>query len=214
MAEAAVGSQTLNENNAKSLFAVLALNAAAFYLVEHAMAITVGDWIALATGWMSALPAGVGVVLTGILNAQIGDELKARMVFLRWRFPYPGSEAFSRYGPRDPRVDMAALSTAFGPLPTERKEQNALWYRLYRTIASHPVIEHVHRKFLFARDYSFISLILVVILGAAAAVTMPIKTAAIYVIVLVLQWALATRAANVSGHRFVTTVLAQKGAGN
>jgi hypothetical protein len=131
------------------------------------------------------------------------------LVFWHWRNPLPGCEAFSRHGPNDHRVDMAALASKHGPLPTSPKDQNVLWYRLYRETRTEPSIEHAQRHFLLARDFAFMSLLMLVILGIAAAIFIhPASTATIYVLLLMVQWGVATRAANVGGHRFVTNVLA------
>jgi len=37
------------------------------------------------------ISAGIGIALTSVLNAQLSPEAKARVVFLRWRDPFPGS---------------------------------------------------------------------------------------------------------------------------
>jgi len=91
----------------------------------------------------------VGIALTGVLNAQLSAEAKARIVFLRWRDPLPGSEAFTKHALSDPRIDMAALKATLGPLPVAPREQNALWYKLYKTVGSEPAVSQVHRAFLF-----------------------------------------------------------------
>ncbi len=206
---ATASNSSLKDSNAKTLFALLALNIAAFYLLSHADAIAVGNWNKLANGWMTILPAGVGVALTGLINSLVSSDTKARLVFMRWHNPLPGSEAFTRHGPNDPRVDMAALAAKHGPLPTGAREQNVLWYRLYRAVSKEPAVEQAHRHFLFSRDYAFMSLVMVAALGAAAGYFIrPISALEIYALLLVVQWGVATRAANVGGHRFVKTALA------
>jgi hypothetical protein len=204
---------SLKDGNSKTLFALLALNVAAFFLVSHASAISIGDWAKLATGWMTALPAGVGVAVTGLLNSLVSSNTKARLVFWRWNNPLPGSEAFTHHGPNDYRVDMAALAAKHGPLPTDPKQQNVLWYRIFKSVSKEPSVEQAHRHFLFARDFAFMALVMLLVLGIAAAIFIhPISTTEIYVLLLAIQWGIATRAANVGGHRFVTNVLAQNGA--
>jgi len=68
---------SLKDANAKTLFALLALNFAGFYLTAHTGAIGLGDWIKLATGWISALPAGAGVAATALLNTLVSSDAKA-----------------------------------------------------------------------------------------------------------------------------------------
>lgn len=211
MAEAVAVEPALKDANAGRLVGVLALNVAAFYLIEKAGVIGAGEWAKLATGWITALPAGAAVALTGILNAQVTSKTKARLVFWRWHNPLPGSAAFTRHGPQDPRVDMAALEAKHGPLPTEPKAQNILWYAMYRSVATAAPVAQAHRQFLFARDYAFMALVMLLTLGAAAAIFIrPISTAGIYIGLLLVQWGAATNAANINGHRLVTSVLAIK----
>jgi hypothetical protein len=204
---------SLKDRNARALYSLLAFNVAAFYALAHLDAIAAGDWAKVASGWTAMLPSGVGVALTGLLNNLISSDTKAKLVFWRWHDPLPGSEAFTRHGPKDHRVDMAALAAQHGPLPTDPKGQNILWYRLFKSVSTEPSVEQAHRLYLLARDYAFMALVMVVVLGTAAAIFIrPIFTAEIYVLLLVIQWGITTRAANVGGHRFVTNVLAQKGA--
>ena len=69
------------------------------------------------------LPAGLGTLICGVLVEQGSPDFKARMVFLRWTDPLPGSRAFTHIGPRDPRVDMKALSRKVKPLPVSAADQ-------------------------------------------------------------------------------------------
>jgi hypothetical protein len=211
MAEAAAAEPILKEANASRLAAVLAVNVAAYYLSQKSGDLAAGEWAKLATGWISALPAGAAVALTGILNAQITSTAKARLVFWRWHNPLPGSEAFTQHGPNDPRVNMAALEAKHGPMPTDPKAQNILWYAMYRSVAGSAPVAQAHRQFLFARDYAFMALVMLLTLGVAAAIFIrPSLTAGIYILILIIQWGAATNAANINGHRLVTSVLAIK----
>jgi len=206
--------RSLKDANRTPLVIAAIVNAALFYCVVQTDAIVAGNWLALLRGWMVAVPAGAAVVLVGVLNAQVDSKNKARLVFWRWKNPMPGSEAFTRHGARDERVNLKAIRKTVGTLPTLPEEQNKLWYRLYQTVAAHPSVEQVHREFLFARDFACMAAVLIVTLGPIGFVLIPsTKTAAIYLAVLIVEYLLATRAARVHGARFVTTVLALKGAG-
>ena len=205
---------SLKGQNSPGLYALMAANLALFYGVVQHDIILAGNWMEAVGRLRGIVPAGVGIALTGVLNAQLPADVKARIVFLRWRDPLPGSEAFTKHGPSDPRVDMGALQRAFGPLPTAAREQNALWYKMYKSVASEPAVSHVHRAFLFTRDYACLSLFALVVLGIAGFVQIQLRTAAFgFLGLLVLQFLLARRAARNHGVRFVTTVLALKGAG-
>lgn len=205
---------SLKRDNKLSLLAIMAANLVLFYLTIQTDTVFSRDWMMVATKLIEALPAGFGLVLIGILNAQLSSTAKARIVFLRWVNPLPGSEAFTRHAATDPRVDLAAIACTHGPLPTEPPAQNALWYKLYKSVEADPSVTYVHREFLFARDYSCIAFLMVIVLGTAGFFTIPsMGTAATYFGMLMLQFLLSMRAARNHGRRFVTTVLALKGAG-
>jgi hypothetical protein len=196
-----------------ALFGLIAANVAFYYAVVQNNAIIAGDWISLAKNLGDVLPAGLGLILTGVINAQLSPEMKARIVFMSWRDPLPGCKAFTCHAGSDARVDVACLELTYGPLPTTPREQNALWYKLYKTIEQEPAVRQVHRAFLFTRDYTSLALLLVIVLGTAGFIQIPsTRVAFIYLGLLLLQFVLAGQAARNHGKRFVTTVLAIKGA--
>lgn len=196
-----------------ALFGLMAANIAFYYAVVQNNAILAGDWISLLKNLEGVLPAGLGMILTGVINAQLSPEMKARVVFMAWRDPLPGCKAFSCHAQSDSRVDVACLELTYGPLPTVPREQNALWYKLYKTIEQEPAVKQVHRAFLFTRDYTSLALMFVIVLGVVGFIQIPsMRVALIYVGLLLLQFLLAGQAARTHGKRFVTTVLAIKGA--
>ncbi len=204
---------SLKEGNKWALLGVAAVNLAVFFgAVEHDTILR-SDWLGLVKEFGSLMPAGVGLALVGIINAQLSAEAKARIVFLRWNDALPGCEAFSHYAHTDPRVDVAALDRMWGPLPTDPKKQNVLWYKLYKSVEDHPSVAQVHKAYLFARDYACIALMMLAVLGLAGFVFAPSLTTALgYSGVLLAQVILAGQAGRNHGKRFVTTVLALKGA--
>lgn len=205
--------RSLKDGNKLSLYAVMLANLTFFYLVVQNNAIMSGSWFDLLRNVGTAVPAGLGLILTGVLNAQLSAEMKSRIVFMRWRNSLPGCAAFSRHAKDDVRIDFSAIERSCGPLPEEPREQNALWYRLYKSVDSEPSVVQVHRSFLFTRDYACIALMLVVTFGLIGFFQVPSKSiATLYFFVLVLQFLVASQAARNHGKRFVTTVLALKAA--
>ena len=204
---------SLKGQNTAGLYALMAVNLAVFYGAVQHDAILAGNWAETARQLGDLVPAGVGLALTGILNAQLSPEAKARIVFLRWRDPLPGCEAFTKHAHSDPRVDLAALEAMCGKLPVTAREQNALWYSLYKSVGSDPSVTQVHRAYLFTRDYTCLALFACAVLGVAGFLQMPSsRTAFLYLALLIAQFLLARRAARNHGVRFVTTVLALKSA--
>ena len=164
---------SLKGKNNLGLYGLMASNLVVFYTVLQNESLLTGNWIVLAQSLGSAVPSGIGIALTGIINAQLTSDVKARIVFLRWNNPLPGSEAFSKHIKCDPRIDVKALEKSHEPFPSDPDEQNALWYKLYKSVESEPAVLQVHRAFLFARDYTSLSLIVGAVLGVVAFVQFP-----------------------------------------
>jgi len=93
--------------------------------------------------WKSLVPSAT-FVFTSVLNELLPPNNKARVVFWRWHDPLLGNRAFTTYAQQDARVDLGALSMQLGALPKSPHEQNALWYKLYRSIADDPSIVEIH----------------------------------------------------------------------
>ncbi len=148
---------------------------------------------------------------TIVLNGLLGDTAKARLVFWRWRCPLPGCRAFSRHMHNDPRIDCDALTAKHGKLPRAAKEQNALWYQMYRAHADKLTVLHAHRMYLLTRDMAGLSAIFAVAFLAGALFSPASwKTVAGYGGFLVLQYVALAMAARNYGVRFVTNVLTEE----
>jgi hypothetical protein len=74
------------------------------------------------------------------------------------------------------------LRSNLGAFPTDPNEQNALWYKLYKSVAADPSVVQVHRPFLLTRDYAGIAFMLLVVFGAIGfSEIATCKTASLYV---------------------------------
>jgi len=199
----------LKDKNRMQLGAVIVLNLVVFYGLVQAPAIFRGELQELVSGVEKVVPAVVCLALVVVLNGLVSPTTKARLIFLQWANPLPGSQAFTRYGPSDPRVGMERLETTYGPLPTDAVAQNKLWYSLYRLVRTDPSVAKAHQDFLFARDYAVIALLLLLGLGPIALWQLGFSNPALYYNgILLLQLVLVTRAARVYSIGFVTNVLA------
>jgi hypothetical protein len=207
-------SKSLKAANKGALACIAAANFVLFVALLHWNAWNFREWESLTAEARRAIPTGVALIFIGIINAQLSADSKARVIFARWRDPLPGSRAFTTYLNKDPRINVARLAEAFGPLPTDPREQNAKWYALYKSVETDPAVVHVHREFLFARDYACISALMLLVLTPLAIGVFPSRRIAItYGVILLAQFLLVARAGRHHGARFVTTVLALKGAG-
>lgn len=205
-------SLSLKDQNALRLYAIAAANLVLFFALQRSDALAAGEWADALADWQAAAPAGVGLVLIGVLNAQVDALTKARLVYLRINDPLPGAEAFTRWGPQDERVNMAALAVRCASLPTAPGEQNRLWYRIFKSVERDAGVEHAHREYLFTRDYAFLAALMTLVLGAVAVFSFPnAGSGALYMAALLGQFILAARAARHHGRRLVCTVLAVAG---
>ena len=158
----------------------------------------------------------VGLVLplvTLILDGIVPADTKAILVYCRRRNPLPGSQAFTKYGPADPRVDMRSLEKKYGQFPEPANEQNQLWYRLLKASEDRLSVSQAHRASLLTRDLASLSFVLTplgAILGAVLRIG--ILPWAILLTALTVQFLVLRIVAANSGRRFVTTVLAEAAA--
>jgi hypothetical protein len=209
--------KSLKDQNRWQLWLIIVANILLLFAVQHADALA-GDNLAsldvksLLARAASLLPVGMAVVITTVLNGLLSADLKARLVFLRWKHALPAHRAFSVYAESDPRVDAGKLKKARGnKVPVEPAEQNAIWFRFYKSVGDMPAVLQVHRDFLLMRDYAAFAAMFIVIFGATALVTAPSwRIALLYCAGLILQFGVVRQAAANYGARFVTTVLAEK----
>lgn len=202
-------SVSLKSQNKIALWIVVAANLAVYTAAVKSQSIALGDWSEAITSWSSIVPAGMGLIIVGVLNALVAADAKARLVFLRWRNPLPGCEAFTRHADTDARIDTKALGRLHGPLPIDPVEQNRLWYRLYLPLSSEPAVAQAHREYLFTRDYACLALMMTVVLGIAGFIQIhPWWVALLYTTIPLSQFLLAAQAARNHGRRLVQTVLA------
>ncbi|HEX6958146.1 MAG TPA: hypothetical protein VF194_09185 [Ferrovibrio sp.] len=161
---------------------------------------------ALAPGSLSlAIIVLAKLVLLGLIQARLRD----RVIHWRWRYPLPGSRAFTRIGRADARVDMARLEQRYGPLPTQPGEQDRLFYKVYRAHADEVGVLDAHKSYLAARDIGIINLILFILLpGFAWWATGNPERVAVYSAALFASYVLMALAAQVYAGRFVENVLA------
>ena len=148
------------------------------------------------------------VVVLLIVNV-LPHDVKSMLVYLKPVGVLPGCEAFTKYGPCDQRIDMAALKKNVGALPTDSIEQNSKWYKLYKQVPNEPEVQEAHKLFLMYRDMAVLSLSLVALvplsLNMAGA---PNSTLALAAGLFVVQYLLTALSARWSGIRFVCNVLA------
>ena len=201
----------LKDQNMRRLLTVVITNGALFLLFMKADALVSADFQRLMKDVSALVSTALAVSLLTVINGVIDPQTKARLVFWRWTNPLPGSRAFSVHAHRDPRVDVNALERILGKLPEDEREQNEIWYRLYKSVESDPGVAHNHRDYLFTRDYTTLAALFLIILGGLAMYQFDEWSRVFaYIGCLIIQYVVVRYAAAQYGCRFVATALAVK----
>ncbi|WP_091785714.1 hypothetical protein [Paraburkholderia steynii] len=142
------------------------------------------------------------------LSYLLSHKAKAILVFWRVNNPMPGSRAFSVHAPSDVRIDLTALKKNVGEFPESERDQNSMWYRLYKLVENDITVVETHQKYLMFRDIAAMSILLVPVAPSVLFLfgNKP-STAAWSAAVFGLQYLITAVAARNSGVRFVQNVL-------
>ena len=198
--------KTLKSKNIKWLWSVVAVDALALALIASPEMLSPANIKGLA--WLRLLAAGVAPVVVLLLTSLLSADAKAVIVFWRVKETLPGHRAFSVHAARDSRINVEALRKNVGTFPDEPREQNTLWFKLYKKVESEVTVAQAHRHYLLFRDLAAMSLLLA-----------PLATLALYLSgaaspatwitfgILCTQYAATALAARNNGIRFVTNVL-------
>ncbi|MGF6263285.1 hypothetical protein OKW49_004213 [Paraburkholderia youngii] len=164
---------------------------------------TADKGMALRTGLSVFLP--VPIIFLSYLLSQ---SQKAILVFWRLQNPMPGSRAFSVHAQTDTRIDLDALKKNVGALPSDERDQNSMWYRLYKQVENEVSVLESHQKYLMFRDIAAMSLLLVPLVALGLFLFGSTVTAVVWsAVVFAIQYLIAALAARNSGIRFVQNVL-------
>lgn len=157
--------------------------------------------------------ASIAPVIVLLLTSLLPSELKAVFVYWRTSDVLPGHRAFTIYAQKDTRIDLQRLRAVVGEFPESPRDQNTLWYRLFKKVEGDPAVAQAHRHFLLFRDLASLSLLLSVIavgllffLGAGAGAFW------LAVALFCAQYLATAIAARLHGVRLVCNVLALHGA--
>ena len=107
----------------------------------------------------------ISLLFIFILSGILPSKWKEIIIFWKIKNRLPGCYAFSKYAKEDNRVDLELLESNYGNILTlSPKEQNRLWYKIYKNI-NDAGIENTHKNFLLSREIAvinFVSLILII----------------------------------------------------
>lgn len=157
---------------------------------------------------LKGLVASLAPLMLFLLNGLLSSNQKATLVFWKLKNPLPGSESFSKLSKQDSRIDRKRLKEIYGSLPKDPKEQNKLWYKIYKKNSSDIVISESHRAFLLARDLTSLCFLFIVFIGIPVMLFGNWPISIYYFSYLIVQYFFVVVGAQNRGRRFVTNVLA------
>ena len=192
------------------------------YLIGFVILMYVGFALANGLDWGFAKSMGIGqdglknsvlslafYIFVLILTYILPSKWKHCLVYRRWRHPLPGSRVFSDLLDKDERLSRQDLVNEFGELPISAEDQNALWYKIYKTKQNDIVVLNSHARWLLFRDMFAISIILLlpstIFTFWNSGVKAGISFALLYLVVFGGIWVCARN----TGERFACNVLAR-----
>jgi len=188
---------------------VLLISADALMLTFCVAPETIDSMVSIQAVFGRVLVAIAAPVAVLLLVDVLPHSLKAMFVYWKLSDMLPGTRAFTKYGPTDPRINMIRLKENIGSLPSEPREQNSLWYKLYKQVSDDPSVMDSHRKFLMYRDMAVISLVLLIISLVAFSIVQtkfPMPWFAVFLFFI--QYVATALSARWSGIRLICNVLA------
>jgi hypothetical protein len=203
----------LKGKNAIYLWSFLSVNLAIFLCLFVSKSLTVPmldlSWkrVTMKDGIIAASIPLLAIVLSGVL----GDTLKARVVFWRWKHPLPGCRVFTELMKDDPRIQPPLLRKKLGDLPRQPQAQNGLWFGLYERHSGARRVLEAHRIYLLTRDMAGLAFLFVVLLPLGVFLSSRHwAVAGLYAIALLVQYVLIATSARNYGNRFVLNVLVEE----
>lgn len=142
-----------------------------------------------------------------VLNFVIPVDIKNVIIFWRLKNPLPGCRVFTELICKDPRVDIKELENKYGEFPTDPREQNTLWYKIYKDRQNEQIVLSSHGKWLLFREIASIALIFALLLSPISGIIGCNTTSAIYSVMLIMQYLLLKRAAVNAAERFTCNAL-------
>ncbi len=160
-------------------------------------------------GFYRVIGAAIIPVLVLLLMNILPSQIKALLVYWKPLGWLPGCEAFTKYSPADPRINMNALKKNVGEFPTEANEQNSKWYKLFKMVEKQAEVMVAEKDFLMYRDMAMLSLSLIV-LSPLALHAMDASPKAMWssAALFLAQYLLTAISARHAGERLVCNVLA------
>jgi len=198
---------SLKTRNVLQIWTVLSCDAA---VIAALVSPSLLDDMSLSSLGLSRIAsAALAPIVVFFLSSLVTPQTKAILVFWRLSNALPGHRAFSIYAASDPRIDIERLRRNVGEFPDLPKDQNALWYQLYRKIHEDVSVSSSNRQFLLFRDIASISVLLAIIVPAVLyALRISLTNIGLAELIFGVQYLAARFAARNHGESLVKNVLA------
>jgi hypothetical protein len=131
------------------------------------------------------------------------------IIFWKVKNPLPGSRAFTELALKDPRIDIKELENRYGKLPTEPRDQNALWYKIFKEKQDEKIIHASHGHWLLFREIVVISVMIALLLVPISLFINFGKISTIYAFLVLVQYLILRQVAVNAAERFTCNVLAR-----
>jgi hypothetical protein len=151
-----------------------------------------------------------GTLLCFVLSNILTPNSKATLVYWRINNPLPGSYAFTKLVFTDSRINADTLKSKLGKFPNEPKEQNSVWYKLYKEFSTVITVESSHKKFLLGRELTSMSFLIMCVFTIIVLYFKTVSiTTLLYFMYLFFQYIVMMIVTRNLGNRFVCNVLAE-----
>lgn len=200
--------RTLKEQNSRLIWTFFSFNVILYYVLivpqfGKLADFEISSFLSVQGVWILIVP-----LILFILNSIISSDLKAILCFWKIKNPLPACRAFSKYIDKDDRIDKAALQAKYGTFPNTPKEQNALWYKIYKSHQENIVVKKSHKDFLLGRDLCSISFLFLLFGGISMLFILRNDIKWLYFSFLILQYFVLVIVTQNHGKRFVCNALA------
>lgn len=199
---------SLKQKNAPYLWSFFCFNLTVFLIVFYSIYIDALSENYKALFTLRTLGISIAPLLLFVVNGLLTSNQKAIIVFWRLKNVLPGNRAFSVHALEDDRINYGLLKKLYPDIPVNAKQQNNLWYKIYKTHCEEITVKKSHKDFLLGRDLASLSFLFLLFIGFPVFFLSDLFYKWYYIILLIVQYLIMVRLAQNHGRKLVKNVLA------
>lgn len=196
---------TIKQKNMPIISSIIILNCIFVYVVVLGNSI---DLDMFSKNFKQAIITPAVTFFALITSSIISSKLKFKIIYVFLGEYCPGCFAFSRYAKDDYRINEDILKKLYGDFPSTHKEENVLFYKIYKSVEDDSVVYASQQNFLLFRDLFFVHLFFMLGLASYISLNPTIHYHAWPLALLSGELILSWVAARILGIAFVKNVLA------